>query len=182
MGMPLPETDHRLTFSSQLELEIQRISEAYETLMKGSAKRETLEKTMRNKLEAEIKRMHDFNRDLRGMCIHLLDPGNAQPAFTWNAMFVTVVFCLLSSLQNNLTRLPNSEQPRRPSVQTRDSTSLWNCLSKVSWCLHQSFITANCHLLAWFMTEKSRDTSGSIFLIWHITPPCEALNNSRNIV
>ncbi|XP_028260250.1 angiomotin-like 2a isoform X2 [Parambassis ranga] len=49
----------------KLELEIQRISEAYETLMKGSAKRETLEKTMRNKLEAEIKRMHDFNRDLK---------------------------------------------------------------------------------------------------------------------
>ncbi|XP_071373675.1 angiomotin-like 2a isoform X2 [Centroberyx affinis] len=49
----------------KLELEIQRISEAYETLMKGSAKRETLEKTMRNKLEGEIKRLHDFNRDLR---------------------------------------------------------------------------------------------------------------------
>ncbi|XP_037530947.1 angiomotin-like 2a isoform X2 [Nematolebias whitei] len=49
----------------KLELEIQRISEAYETLMKGSAKRETLETTMRNKLEAELKRMHDFNRDLR---------------------------------------------------------------------------------------------------------------------
>ncbi|XP_038160131.1 angiomotin-like 2a [Cyprinodon tularosa] len=49
----------------KLELEIQWISEAYETLMRGSAKRETLEKTLRNKLEAEIKRMHDFNRDLR---------------------------------------------------------------------------------------------------------------------
>ncbi|CAG5861850.1 unnamed protein product [Menidia menidia] len=49
----------------KLELEIQRISEAYEILMKGCVKRETLEKTMRNKLEAEIKRMHDFNRDLR---------------------------------------------------------------------------------------------------------------------
>ncbi|XP_035270441.1 angiomotin-like 2a [Anguilla anguilla] len=49
----------------KLEQEIQRISEAYEVLMKGSAKRETLEKTMRNKLEAEIKRLHDFNRDLR---------------------------------------------------------------------------------------------------------------------
>ncbi|XP_028300934.1 angiomotin-like 2a [Gouania willdenowi] len=49
----------------KLELEIQRISEAYDTLMKGSAKREDLEKTMRNKLEAEIKRLHDFNRDLR---------------------------------------------------------------------------------------------------------------------
>lgn len=34
--------------------------------MKGSAKREALEKTMRNKLEAQIKRMHDFNRDLKG--------------------------------------------------------------------------------------------------------------------
>ncbi|XP_020774489.1 angiomotin-like 2a [Boleophthalmus pectinirostris] len=49
----------------KLEVEIQRISEAYDTLMKGSAKRESLEKTMRNKLEAEIKRLHDFNRDLR---------------------------------------------------------------------------------------------------------------------
>lgn len=35
--------------------------------MRGSAKREALEKTLRNKLEAEIKRMHDFNRDLRGI-------------------------------------------------------------------------------------------------------------------
>ncbi|XP_062853303.1 angiomotin-like 2a [Trichomycterus rosablanca] len=49
----------------KLEQEIQRISEAYETLMRGSAKREALEKTMRNKLECEIKRLHDFNRDLR---------------------------------------------------------------------------------------------------------------------
>ncbi|XP_054900921.1 angiomotin-like 2a [Poeciliopsis prolifica] len=49
----------------KLELEIQQISEAYETLMRGSSKREALEKTLRNKLEAEIKRMHDFNRDLR---------------------------------------------------------------------------------------------------------------------
>ncbi|RVE74041.1 hypothetical protein OJAV_G00037240 [Oryzias javanicus] len=56
------EKDDRL---QKLEMEIQRISEAYDTLMKGSAKREVLEKTMRNKMEAEIKRMHDFNRDLR---------------------------------------------------------------------------------------------------------------------
>ncbi|XP_034036573.1 angiomotin-like 2a [Thalassophryne amazonica] len=55
----------KATRLQKLELEIQRISEAYGTLMKGSAKRESLEKTMRNKLEAEIKRLHDFNRDLR---------------------------------------------------------------------------------------------------------------------
>ncbi|CAL8344448.1 unnamed protein product [Gadus morhua 'NCC'] len=49
----------------KLELEIHQISEAYDSLMTGSAKREALEKTMRNKMEAEIKRLHDFNRDLR---------------------------------------------------------------------------------------------------------------------
>lgn len=41
--------------------------------MKGSAKREALEKTMRNKLESEIKRLHDFNRDLRGKMVHIAE-------------------------------------------------------------------------------------------------------------
>lgn len=42
------------------------VSEAYENLAKSSTKREALEKTMRNKLEMEVRRVHDFNRDLRG--------------------------------------------------------------------------------------------------------------------
>lgn len=42
------------------------MSEAYENLAKSSSKREALEKTMRNKLELELRRLHDFNRDLRG--------------------------------------------------------------------------------------------------------------------
>lgn len=50
----------------QLEQEIQRISEAYETLMQGSSKRENLEQTLRRRLVAEIRRLQDFNRDLRG--------------------------------------------------------------------------------------------------------------------
>ncbi|KAM3866391.1 angiomotin-like 2b [Diretmus argenteus] len=49
----------------KLEQEIQRISEAYETLMQGSTKRETLEQTLRRRLVAEIRRLQDFNRDLR---------------------------------------------------------------------------------------------------------------------
>ncbi|XP_038604410.1 angiomotin [Tachyglossus aculeatus] len=49
----------------KLETEIQRVSEAYEHLVKSSSKREALEKAMRNKLEGEIRRLHDFNRDLR---------------------------------------------------------------------------------------------------------------------
>lgn len=53
-------------FSGQLETEIQLVSEAYENLAKSSSKRESLEKTMRNKLELEVRRLHDFNRDLRG--------------------------------------------------------------------------------------------------------------------
>ncbi|KAM5164021.1 angiomotin-like protein 2 [Mantella aurantiaca] len=49
----------------KLETEIQRISEAYENLMKASSKRESLESAMRTKMEGEMRRMQDFNRDLR---------------------------------------------------------------------------------------------------------------------
>ncbi|XP_040911195.1 angiomotin-like 2a isoform X2 [Toxotes jaculatrix] len=49
----------------KLEQEIQRISEAYETLMQGSTKRENLEQTLRRRLMSEIRRLQDFNRDLR---------------------------------------------------------------------------------------------------------------------
>ncbi|XP_073674199.1 angiomotin-like protein 1 isoform X1 [Garra rufa] len=49
----------------QLEAETLRLSAAHESLVKSSSKRDALEKTMRNKLEAEIRRLHDFNRDLR---------------------------------------------------------------------------------------------------------------------
>ncbi|KAJ3589081.1 hypothetical protein NHX12_009929, partial [Muraenolepis orangiensis] len=49
----------------KLETETQLVSEAYENLAKSSTKREALEKTMKNKLELEVRRLHDFNRDLR---------------------------------------------------------------------------------------------------------------------
>ncbi|XP_067853257.1 angiomotin isoform X2 [Heptranchias perlo] len=49
----------------KMEMEIERVSEAYENLVKSSSKKEALEKAMRNKLEGEIRRLHDFNRDLR---------------------------------------------------------------------------------------------------------------------
>ncbi|XP_038617863.1 angiomotin-like protein 1 isoform X1 [Tachyglossus aculeatus] len=49
----------------KFEVEIQRISEAYESLVRSTTKRESLDKAMRNKLEGEIRRLHDFNRDLR---------------------------------------------------------------------------------------------------------------------
>uniref|UniRef100_H3AZ50 Angiomotin like 1 n=1 Tax=Latimeria chalumnae TaxID=7897 RepID=H3AZ50_LATCH len=51
----------------KFEVEIQRISEAYGNLVNLTNKRESLEKTMKNKLEGEIRRLHDFNRDLRGL-------------------------------------------------------------------------------------------------------------------
>ncbi|KAM4048158.1 angiomotin-like protein 1 isoform 1-T1 [Anomaloglossus baeobatrachus] len=49
----------------KFETEIQKISEAYESLVKSSSKREALDKAMKNKLEGEIRRLHDFNLDLR---------------------------------------------------------------------------------------------------------------------
>ncbi|XP_051718063.1 angiomotin-like protein 1 isoform X1 [Ctenopharyngodon idella] len=60
----------------QLEVEVVRLSEAHESLVKSTSKRDALEKTMRNKLEAEIRRLHDFNRDLRDR----LDTANRQIA------------------------------------------------------------------------------------------------------
>ncbi|XP_051521597.1 angiomotin-like protein 1 isoform X2 [Myxocyprinus asiaticus] len=49
----------------RLVVEVEHLSDAYESLVKSSSKREALDKTMRNKLEGEIRRLHDFNRDLR---------------------------------------------------------------------------------------------------------------------
>ncbi|NXH17767.1 AMOL2 protein, partial [Bucco capensis] len=49
----------------KLESEIQRISEDYENLIKASSKREALEKAMRNKRDGEMRRLQDFNRDLK---------------------------------------------------------------------------------------------------------------------
>lgn len=49
----------------KLENEIQRLSEAHESLTRTSSKREALEKTMRNKMDSEMRRLQDFNRDLR---------------------------------------------------------------------------------------------------------------------
>ncbi|XP_043547426.1 angiomotin-like protein 1 isoform X7 [Chiloscyllium plagiosum] len=49
----------------KFEMEIWRISEAHENLVKSTTKRETLDKALRNKLEGEIRRLYDFNRDLR---------------------------------------------------------------------------------------------------------------------
>ncbi|XP_037360640.2 angiomotin-like protein 1 [Talpa occidentalis] len=49
----------------KFEKELQRISDAYESLVESTSKRESLDKAMRNRLEGEIRRLHDFNRDLR---------------------------------------------------------------------------------------------------------------------
>ncbi|NXK29348.1 AMOL2 protein, partial [Arenaria interpres] len=49
----------------KLESEFQRISEDYENLVKASSKREALEKAMRNKKDGEVRRLQDFNRDLK---------------------------------------------------------------------------------------------------------------------
>ncbi|KAM4796678.1 angiomotin-like protein 1 [Rhinophrynus dorsalis] len=60
----------------KFETEIHKISEAYESLVKSSTKRESLDKAMKSKLEGEIRRLHDFNRDLRDR----LDTANRQLA------------------------------------------------------------------------------------------------------
>lgn len=70
-GFEATHTPGALPFNSavcllQLESEVQRLSEAHESLTRASSKREALEKTMRNKMDSEMRRLQDFNRDLRG--------------------------------------------------------------------------------------------------------------------
>lgn len=61
----LESTVEKASRIEKLENEIQRLSEAHESLMRTSSKREALEKTMRNKMDSEMRRLQDFNRDLR---------------------------------------------------------------------------------------------------------------------
>ncbi|CAH2246447.1 Hypothetical predicted protein [Pelobates cultripes] len=65
LRMELESYSEKAVKIQKLETEIQRISEAYESLMKASSKRESLESAMRTKMEGEMRRMQDFNRDLR---------------------------------------------------------------------------------------------------------------------
>lgn len=50
----------------QVEHDIQKVSEAYETLSQHSQKRENLERLMRMKLESEISCLNDTNQQLQG--------------------------------------------------------------------------------------------------------------------
>lgn len=79
------ESHFHVTSFFQFEKELQRISEAYESLVKSTTKRESLDKAMRNKLEGEIRRLHDFNRDLRGTSgpICMLPTPDSRVAVAW---------------------------------------------------------------------------------------------------
>ncbi|XP_072540209.1 angiomotin-like 2a [Salminus brasiliensis] len=103
----------------KLEQEIQRISEAYETLMRGSAKRESLEKTMRSKLECEIKRLHDFNRDLRDR----LETANKQRAAMEDQDHSQHVFAKLA--EQNEEHQRERERLERETQRLRASGEEW---------------------------------------------------------
>lgn len=50
--------------------------------MQGSSKRENLEQTLRRRLVAEIRRLQDFNRDLRGTDYCQITHNTSQKYFT----------------------------------------------------------------------------------------------------
>ena len=113
---------HGLLVFLQLEQESQRISEAYEMLMNSSAKREALEKTMRTKLEDEIRRLHDFNRDLRG------EAGFHNFSDTHTRTFIYVVYIyLFNSFDLKRCRIVNSGKNVMLQVGNRKSSSIYFC-------------------------------------------------------
>jgi len=54
----------------QVERNIQKVSDAYETLAQHSQKRENLEKLMRLKLDSEISRLTEVNQQVQGNLIY----------------------------------------------------------------------------------------------------------------
>lgn len=123
----------------KLETEIQRVSEAYENLAKSSSKRETLEKAMRNKLEGEIRRLHDFNRDLR----ERLETANKQLAAkeyegsednrkTINQLMAQNKECQRDKekLEGDLAALRSTTEDQRRHIEIRDQ-ALNNAQAKV---------------------------------------------------
>ncbi|XP_063288012.1 angiomotin [Pelobates fuscus] len=123
----------------KMEMEIQRVSEAYENLVKSSSKRETLEKAMRTKLEGEIRRIHDFNRDLR----ERMDTANKQLAtkeFEGSEDNRKTISQLLSQnkdiqrekekLEMELSSLRSTNEDQRRHIEIRDQ-ALNNAQAKV---------------------------------------------------
>ena len=53
-------------------MEIKKISDAYESLVKHSQKRENLEKLMRLKLDAEMKKFKAVNQELKGVYFYIV--------------------------------------------------------------------------------------------------------------
>ena len=59
--------EHLMWKIFQVEHEIQKVSDAYEMLVQHSQKRENLEKVMRFKLDAEVKKLNEANKELKGI-------------------------------------------------------------------------------------------------------------------
>uniref|UniRef100_A0A673LNX2 Angiomotin C-terminal domain-containing protein n=1 Tax=Sinocyclocheilus rhinocerous TaxID=307959 RepID=A0A673LNX2_9TELE len=116
----------------RLEAETVHLSEAYESLVKSSSKRDALEKTMRNKLEAEIRRLHDFNRDLRDR----LETANQQ-LFSKTPFYFVFFFSSgkeslkdLEKLEIEATNLQSANEDQQRHIEILEQ-ALNNAQSKV---------------------------------------------------
>lgn len=56
--------------------------------MKASSKREALEKTMRNKKDGEMRRLQDFNRDLKGRMLGQPQTGKREQGISGACFFL----------------------------------------------------------------------------------------------
>lgn len=96
--------------------------------MQGSTKRESLEQTLRKRLVSEIRRLQDFNRDLRG---------ESQACFETNAiteglpqLIVRLMFKFSNKFQKTW-KMPGRMLRKKWKPPTITSTSWRSCLSKV---------------------------------------------------
>lgn len=75
--------------------------------MQGSSKRENLEQTLRKRLVAEIRRLQDFNRDLRGTDsyhkTHIIFYHNFRPR-----IYIKMFFCFFLLHYRKLGKCQNA--------------------------------------------------------------------------
>lgn len=103
----------------KFELEIQKVHEAYESLVKSSQKRERLEAALKTKLEEEVKKLRLQNDELRVQVEQSSDADQArssrQDSLDSNKSQREILDAKLAATQNSLSRL--EEEVRKKDAQ-----------------------------------------------------------------
>lgn len=99
----------------KFELEIEKVHEAYESLVKSSQKREKLEAALKSKLEEEVRKLRQQNEDLRAELSADEPRSSRQDSLDSNKSQREILDAKLAATQSSLSRL--EEEVRKKDAQ-----------------------------------------------------------------